>query len=219
MNSKLLILASGFLLPALILTSCGPSPVREITDRRPLSEDELSPQVNLEPSVRLGTDAMLKATEAQAQQQQRQSGPDIVYSVPEGWKELAATGMREVDLRFGKDDAGEVSVLRAGGTLADNVNRWRTQMGQEALTEDQLSKLEMGTLFGFPAQLVTIDGDYKGFGATEAIPDYRMKGLILSVPEFGRSIFVKMTGPRSEVKANEEKFLEFTNSLGLQFQR
>tara|TARA_R110002096_G_scaffold159011_2_gene324572 strand:+ start:3565 stop:4218 length:654 start_codon:yes stop_codon:yes gene_type:complete len=217
MNSKLFTLPGTLLLSALLFSSCGPSPVHEITDRRPLSEDEREPQTHLETSVRLGTDAMLRAT--QTQPQQRQTGPDIVYQVPEGWKELAATGMREVDLRFGENDAGEVSVLRAGGTLADNVNRWRTQMGQEPLSEDQLSKLKMGTLFGFPAQTVTIDGDYKGFGATEALPNYRMMGLILSVPEFGRSIFVKMTGPKSEVEANEEKFLEFTNSLGLQFQR
>ncbi|MEM1296536.1 MAG: hypothetical protein AAGH89_14300 [Verrucomicrobiota bacterium] len=217
MNSNTLTTMGALLLPAMILVSCGPSPVREIADRRPLSEDELKPQTNLETSVRLGTDAMLRATQSQSQQRQR--GPNIAYQVPDGWKELAATGMREVDLRFGKDDAGEVSVLRAGGTLADNVNRWRTQMGQGPLSEGQLERLKMGTLFGFPAQLVTIDGDYKGFGATDPLPNYRMKGLILSVPEFGRSIFVKMTGPLAEVKANEEKFLEFTDSLSLQFQR
>ncbi len=217
MNFRPIIFSGSLILTGVISTSCGPAAVHTITETRPLSEDERSPNTNIETSVRLGTDAMLQAT--QSQQEPRQSGPNIVYKVPEGWKELPATGMREVDLRFGEDDTGEVSVLRAGGTLADNVNRWRTQMGQEPLTDDELASLEMGSLFGFPAQMVTIDGDFKSFGATEAVPNYRMMGLILSVPEFGRSIFVKMTGPRESVKLNEEKFLEFTESLNLQFQR
>ncbi len=216
MNSgRITILLAVFALAA-ALNSCGPPAVVEIADRRALSREERQPQVDLETAERLGTDAMIRAAEDQAKPQ---GAPGIDYTVPEGWKELEASGMRDVDLRFGEGDAGEVSVIRAGGSLADNVNRWRKQMGREPLSEDDLAKLEMGTLFGIPAHLVTIDGDFKGFGESESKPNYRLVGIILSLPEFGRSFFVKMTGPRAVVEENEEKFHEFTASLGLKAQR
>jgi len=143
-----------------------------------------------------------------------QSGPQLDYTLPEGWSEEPASMMRDVNLSFGENGRGECYVTRLpgkGGGLVANVNRWRRQMGAEPLTEQQVSDLPTKPLFGQPATFVSIDGDFSGMGSQGTKSDYRLLGLILASD--AGAVFVKMVGPRQLVKANEEAFDTFTNSL------
>ena len=203
------------LLTGLLLVSCNDAP-RAITEKRTLADDERQQPVGLADGERFGTDAMIAQLERSKNPPASPSGgtPEFKmnFQLPEGWKELDPIGMRDIDLRFGEDDAGEVSLVRASGSLEANVNRWRSQMGLEPDTPENIQALEERLLFGMlPSKLVKLDGDYTGFGKDQAAENYRMVGLVFSSAQ--GSIFVKMTGPRAEVEANEEKFFEFVQTI------
>jgi len=129
--------------------------------------------------------------------------------------EQPTTMMRDINLVFGENGEGECYLAKlpgAGGGLVANVNRWRGQMGADPLTPDQVAELPKKPLFGQPATFVSVDGDFSpGMGSTEVREDYRLLGLILSSD--AGAVFVKMTGPRELVVANEEKFDRFVASI------
>jgi len=188
----------------LLLSSCSPNTV-EITETRELNENEQKPKLVAKSSERF------KFALPQTMRQQ-DSGPRFAYELPEGWSENEEPSpMRRVDLRFGAEQEGEIYLTSAGGSLVDNINRWRRQMGLEPSSQDEVSSLPTRPLLGGSAVLVTLDGDFSGMGAEQALPDYRMIGAVLQLRQ--GSLFVKMTGPRELVKANEEEFNAFCDSL------
>ena len=137
----------------------------------------------------------------------------LTWTTPDGWKEIPASTFREVNIRFGENDAAECYLTRLPaqpGGIVSNVNRWRSQMGAEAMTEEEVNALPKKTLFGKEAILVTVEGTYKGVGKPP-VPDSRLVGLVLS--HNNQLITVKMTGPKDLVKENEVKFDAFCASL------
>tara|TARA_R110002096_G_scaffold46589_11_gene124317 strand:- start:2392 stop:3063 length:672 start_codon:yes stop_codon:yes gene_type:complete len=142
--------------------------------------------------------------------------PGLTYTTPEGWSEKAGSAMRDVNLGFGENGEGECYVARLpgmGGGLLANVNRWRQQMGADALTQAEAEALPTKPLFGQPASFISLDGAFAGMGASEGKGDYRMLGLILASD--AGAVFVKMTGPQKLVKANQKNFDIFTSSLDI----
>ena len=140
-------------------------------------------------------------------------GSTFRWTLPEGWEELTPTPMRHANFRVaGREDVEcYLSVLpgRAGGVGA-NVNRWRGQMGLEALDQAALENLPHGELLGQSAVLVEMAGDYRGMGS-EAQPDFRLTGLIL---EAGTStVFLKMVGPAQVVDEEQGRFQQLAASL------
>lgn len=144
-----------------------------------------------------------------------QGGPKLVFTTPEGWTDKGASMMRDINFSFGEKGEGECYVARlpgAGGGLLANVNRWRSQMGAEALTEEQVAALPVKPLFGQAAKFVTVDGTYSpGMGTTDTFANYRLMGLILASD--AGAVFVKMTGPKELVTKNEAAFDQFTQSI------
>jgi len=144
-----------------------------------------------------------------------EGGPRLIFATPEGWTDKGASMMRDINFSFGEKGEGECYVARlpgAGGGLLANVNRWRSQMGAEALTEEQVAALPVKPLFGQPARYVTVDGTYSpGMGTTDTFANYRLIGLILASD--AGAVFVKMTGPKELVSKNEAAFDQFTQSI------
>ena len=67
-------------------------------------------------------------------------GDKIAWTVPEGWQELPGSESRYATL---KNESAELELSvtalgRESGSLLDNVNRWRGQIGLEPITEKQL---------------------------------------------------------------------------------
>ncbi len=142
--------------------------------------------------------------------------PTLVYQTPEGWKEIPGSQMRDVNLTFGKEGKGECYLTKlagAGGGLKANVNRWRKQLGAAPLSEAEISALPKKVLFGQPATLVDVSGDFGGTSGAEGKKNYRLLGLILS--NQAGAVFVKMIGPKADVDANAAKFDDFVASLGI----
>jgi hypothetical protein len=124
------------------------------------------------------------------------------YAAPEGWTQLAATSMREVNFLAG-DTSVEcyVTILGgAGGGPLLNVNRWRDQYGEGPITEAQLETMPRIPQLGSEAVLVELDAGDRGMIGT------------LSFHE-DRSVFVKMIGPPEPVFKERGRFLAFCASL------
>ena len=169
----------------------------EITESREISTYEAQPKLFADAAERFGEERLR-------------------WKVPDGWAQAERSQMRPVNLTFGPKGEGEcyLSMLPggAGGVLA-NVNRWRKQMGQPDITQEELDKLPKKRLMGIEGVFVQIDGNYTGVGAAEAKQDFRMLGVVAALQEVG--LFVKMVGPKDVVAANEAGFDQFVESLSL----
>ncbi len=190
------------LVAVLLISGCERVTERmEITQTRDISSYEVKPKLNAYPQERFGDERLR-------------------WDTPEGWAQAERSQMRPVNLTFGPNKEGECYLAMlpggAGGVLA-NVNRWRKQMGQAEITEEELAQLPRMGLMGIEGVYVTIDGDYTNVGATEAKPGHRMLGIIASLGEAG--LFVKMVGPKELVEANTPAFKVFVESLKLRPQQ
>lgn len=169
----------------------------EITETREISQYEATPKLF-------------------AYSQQRFSNDPLSWETPPGWVQAERSQMRPINLRFGPNGEGEcyLSMLPggAGGTAA-NVNRWRKQMGQPELTEEEVAALPKRVLMGIEGVFLTLDGAYTNVGSAEAVPDQRLMGVIAALGEVG--LFVKMVGPKDLVAANQAAFDQFVSSLRL----
>ena len=135
--------------------------------------------------------------------EQAAAAGELQYTVPAGWRELPASGIRKATLQI--EDA-ELSVLvfpgDVGGELA-NINRWRKQIGLAAVEESALATITRAlTISQHPASYVDLIG-----------PEKSIKGAIL--PFHGRTWFFKLLGPSDSVQANEAGLLEFLDSVQL----
>lgn len=135
--------------------------------------------------------------------EQAAAAGELQYTVPAGWRQLPASGIRKATLQV--DDA-ELSVLvfpgDVGGELA-NINRWREQIGLATIEESALASITKAlTISQHPARYVDLIG-----------PEKSIKGAIL--PFHGRTWFFKLIGPSDSVQANETGLLEFLDSVQL----
>jgi len=202
----------AFLLAALFAASCGDSgPSGSELVKRELSESHRDFRVveTTRERFRYQTRSETSASESASRV------PQLTYTTPEGWSEGEASPMRDINLSFGENAEGECYVARlpgAGGGLVANVNRWRGQMGADPLSDEEVAALPRRSLFAQQAVYIEIDGDYTpGMGTQDTFEDYRLLGLILASD--AGAVFVKMTGPRELVEANEEAFQIFTDSI------
>lgn len=203
---KSLPLASALLAAALV-SSCNRVEERmEIADTREISSMARKPTMDAPSAARF-----FDETKAEAPGERQHP---LVWTTPEGWTESPPTQMRLIDFKFGPNLEGECYLTAMEGTaggLAANLNRWRTQMGQAPLTEEEIDKLPRKPLIGAPAHYLSIDGEFKGVGAESGQKDYRMLGIIQQAPEL--TMFVKMTGPKDLVEKNTAAFEAFCASV------
>ena len=140
--------------------------------------------------------------------------PKLKYTLPDGWKEKNLTQMRVASFGIAENGkTADVSVIplggMAGGDLA-NVNRWRKDVGQEALANDEdLNKISEPTTVGSqPAKLFDLSGTNPGTGDEE--------GIVAAILHTDTAAwFFKMTGDADLVKKNKPAFIAFLKSVEL----
>lgn len=138
--------------------------------------------------------------------------PALKWTLPAGWEEVAAGEMRVASFRVKGSEGkqADVSIVplpgMAGGDSA-NVNRWRSQLGLEAVSDDELAKLAQPVqIGGQPAKL------YEQAGKIQASGDAaRILGAIQH--RSGSAWFFKMTGDDDLVAKEKPAFIEFLKSL------
>jgi len=131
--------------------------------------------------------------------------PQIKWKTPEGWSEVPPSSMRYasfgVGANGGKIDISVVTFPGEGGSDADNVNRWRQQIGLPLLTDEA-----MGSNF---AQLKSADATF----ATVDIAGANARTVAAWTRRDGRVWFFKATGPNAAVEKEKPNFVKFIESV------
>jgi len=136
------------------------------------------------------------------------AAPGLSYSIPEGWTDAGATGMRKANLRV-EDEHGttEITALTfpgdVGGTLA-NINRWAGQIGLDPITEEQLPQVTSKANIS----------NHGGLYVTLLGPERSILGGIL--PFHGNTWFFKMSGPAATITEQEAAFKVFLDSVAIE---
>jgi hypothetical protein len=151
-------------------------------------------------------------TAAADQNEGNPAQPQLQWTLPEGWMEVAPGAMSIASFKVpGQNGAeAEVSVVplpgMAGGDSA-NVNRWRGQAGLPEATPDELEKMAEAVQVGdLPAKLYDIAGQGPGGASAK-----RILGVIQQ--RNGVTWFFKMTGDAGLVGQQKPAFEAFLKSL------
>ena len=111
------------------------------------------------------------------------------------------------------DETARITIMNAGGSIEDNINRWYGQFEQAdgKLTKEK-SKTEKFEVAGNTIHWVDIPGSFKetmggpfAGGKTVLRENYRMLGAIIVTKDQGQ-VFIKMTGPAAVVQGLSESF-------------
>lgn len=143
----------------------------------------------------------------------------LAMQAPESWvKKEPRTRIVEVEYEVpateGDSDAGRLTIMAAGGTVEQNIDRWKNQFRGEGPVEAKVEEVEVG---GAKVVIVDISGTFldspRGpMGPTVEREGYRMLGAIVQaegIPVY----YVKLTGPQPTLGQQEESFKQFVRSV------
>lgn len=138
----------------------------------------------------------------------------ISWTRPDGWTEQPPSSMRVGSflVRGSNGQTADMSIIplsgTAGGDLA-NINRWRSQINLEPITEAELPRdSRLITPGGRPMRLVDIV-------SRDLLIENRYKKRLIAAIYLrgGQTWFFKLTGEDATVEAAEPAFLNFLQSL------
>jgi hypothetical protein len=168
--------------------------------------------------------AVLRPTPLRAAEEISLAEGQIKLTAPEKWQKKQPR-TRIVEFEFaapaadGDDTDGRLTIMGAGGSVEQNVQRWIGQFtqpdGKETSEVTKSKDLEVG---GAKVRTVDISGTYRDQAGPMAPAvmreDYRMLGAIVVTPEAG-NYFLKFYGPKNTIAAHEEAFHEMVKSIKL----
>lgn len=134
-----------------------------------------------------------------------------VWMVPSNWKEgeLMQFLIARYVIQSDGNATASVNVSQLdgdGGGLLANVNRWRGQLGQAPITDDDAARLPTIDASGSKAVVTDFTGtDMRGGGKPA-----RMVGVVL--PLNGQTWFYKLMGDPDLVAAQKDAFIAFVQS-------
>ena len=139
---------------------------------------------------------------------QTASGVSLVWTAPQGWAPNQGSAMRKATYAVPGAGAAELVVTAfpgdVGGEVA-NVNRWRGQVGLQAVSAVEAS----GALTRIEANGLSIA--VLDVSATASAGDHRIIGAM--VPFSGSTWFFKMSGPGATLGAAKPAFLAFLKTV------
>ena len=137
---------------------------------------------------------------------QDSNAPEIKWKTPEGWTEVPPSSMRYASFSVsGRDDEKiDISIVTfpgEGGSNADNVNRWRQQIGLAPLDDKEIMNM-----------IVPMNAGSTSFSTVDmAGGDSRV--MAAWTRRTGRSWFFKMSGPGPLIEREKPKFFDFLRSI------
>jgi hypothetical protein len=134
------------------------------------------------------------------------AAPRIKWETPEGWTEIPPSSMRYASFSASaengdKIDISVVTFAGDGGSDADNVNRWRGQIG--------LAPADEKTVNSQITALKTADTTF----ATTDIASAKARTIAAWTRRDGHVWFFKATGPSAAVEKEKPKFVKFIESV------
>jgi hypothetical protein len=132
--------------------------------------------------------------------------PQIKWDVPQGWSPAPASVMRYASFTVtgesgDKIDISVVTFPGDGGSDAENVNRWRQQIGLPAADASTLKSAIVPVKSG--------DTDFPSIDMTGT----KSRVLAAWARRDGRTWFFKLTGPNAVVEKEKPKFVKFLQSV------
>ena len=132
--------------------------------------------------------------------------PQIKWNTPEGWTEVPPSSMRYASFSASDGDGGKIDISIVtfagdGGSDADNVNRWRGQIG--------LPPVDQNTVNSQIAPLKAADTTF----ATTDIAGGKTRTIAAWTRHDGRVWFFKATGPNAAVEKEKPNFVKFIESV------
>jgi len=131
--------------------------------------------------------------------------PQIRWEVPQGWSPTATSPLRyasfSAETNGEKADISVVTFAGDGGSDADNVNRWRQQIGLPGAEASALGSMIV-PVRARETSFSTVDMA----GATARV-------LAGWTRHDGRAWFFKLTGPKTVVEQEKPKFVTFLQSV------
>lgn len=150
----------------------------------------------------------------------------LILRTPAEWKSVQPKS-RIVQYEFAApadakaDNQARITVMGAGGSIADNINRWYAQFEQPdgSSTKDK-SKAEKIQVAGQTIHIVDIPGTFKDSGGGPFFQqrppvmreNYRMLGAIIETKDMGQH-FLKVTGPADTVAKLQAGFRKMLEGL------
>jgi hypothetical protein len=133
------------------------------------------------------------------------AAPKINWKLPDGWTEVPPSSMRYASFSVGAEDNKiDISIVTfpgEGGSDADNVNRWRQQLG--------LTPMNPAELAGQTVSLKTADVIFSSIDLVGA----SARTLAAWTRRDGRVWFFKATGPNAAVEKEKSNFVKFVESI------
>jgi hypothetical protein len=133
------------------------------------------------------------------------SNPQIKWKTPEGWSEVPPSSMRYASFSAGaNDNKVDISIVTfpgEGGSDADNVNRWRQQIGLPPMSPTAVAT-QVAPLKSNDATFSTVD--IAGANARTVAAWTRRDGHVW---------FFKATGPGAAVEKEKPNFVKFIQSI------
>lgn len=136
---------------------------------------------------------------------QNSNNSEIKWQTPEGWTEVPSSAMRYASFSAGanenKIEISVVTFLGEGGSDADNINRWRQQIGLPSMS---------------PAAIATQVGQLKNPDATFSTVDIagaNARTLAAWTRRDGQAWFFKATGANASVEKQKPNFVKFVQSV------
>jgi hypothetical protein len=137
---------------------------------------------------------------------QTTSAPPVKWTTPEGWTEVPPSSMRYASFSAPAEDGGKIDISVVtfpgdGGSDADNVNRWRRQMG--------LAPVDANAVTSQVAALKTEDMTF----STTDIAGNKTRTIAAWTRRDGRVWFFKATGSDAAVEKEKPNFVKFIESV------
>jgi hypothetical protein len=200
----------------LLLSGCGDSPRVE---RKPLTEPVTEAPKAAMPGGPSAAGGMMHETAAPADVPSNEVNlGKYVLTASKAWTRKQPKIdiiLAEFSLPRAEGDPadGRLTVTVAGGSVAENIDRWRKQFGDKPEKESQ-DKIDVS---GVPITLVDFSGTYQGgampgmMAAAAELPHYRMLGAIFDLD--GQLHFLKCYGPAKTIAARADEFRALVKSL------
>lgn len=186
----------------------------------------------LMPIVALGA-MLVMGTISRADEPQREKAPPRPVELADGKIKLMAPGewkaveprVRIIEHEFAlpgkeKDDVpGRLTIMIAGGSVEDNIDRWLGQFVQPDRTDTkERARVEEDKIEGMAVHWVDVAGTFKDqagpFAPAVEREKYRMLAAIIELGDGRRgNYFIKLTGPEGTLGFQEENFRAFVKSI------
>jgi len=158
------------------------------------------------------------ATDGQVVNWKSRAG-EFSMTAPVAWKQEAASGLRQVQMRIPKvgNDAEDSELvgfnMPNSGGFEGNLPRWEKQMGGDGTVKN---KKGLKTAVGADAMLAELEGSYSAMSPVDgsqmpAKAGYKMLGA--HIPTKAGDVYFKLYGPKETVDAQKAAFEKMVESF------